>query len=182
MEERELSLNTSLIDETLNQKIGGKKQKEAGAHLKTTLNRNQAFKGRTDEDLRRRQTPRTKEECIMEFQESQIAVLGDKLKAHLSQAIPKNIALLSNRIGNSLVEDDQLIEGLVLLWSMTDSQTIGYHYLSNLKTTKRAKEFPRSLRTTEDSNKQEKPIIQIDKQELGQRKEELAHIMVVVRR
>ncbi|KAI8454322.1 hypothetical protein BY996DRAFT_6486492 [Phakopsora pachyrhizi] len=48
---------------------------------------------------------------------SQIAVLGDEPKAHLS---------------NSLVEDDQFIEGLVQLWSMTDSQRIGYHYLSNL--------------------------------------------------
>ncbi|KAI8446950.1 hypothetical protein BY996DRAFT_6468347 [Phakopsora pachyrhizi] len=107
---------------------------------------------------------------------------------------------------NSLVEDDQLIEGLVLLWSMTDSQRIGYHYLSNLKfvitikqgvdategkslglnnndkvnnsstqhqkeTMRRAKESPRSLRATEDINKQEKPIIQIDKQELGQRQD-----------
>ncbi|KAI8443562.1 hypothetical protein BY996DRAFT_6548461, partial [Phakopsora pachyrhizi] len=105
MEARELSLNTSLIDETLNQTIGGKKQKfethqvdnkaqeshwvygiqEAEAHLKTTLKRNQAFKGRTEEiemklmtnellefktefeQLNKENRKKTKEECIIEF-------------------------------------------------------------------------------------------------------------------
>ncbi|KAI8455533.1 hypothetical protein BY996DRAFT_6534465 [Phakopsora pachyrhizi] len=147
MEARDLSLNTSLIDAKEFERIKGNIESDNWRKEAESLNGSGI--GKRDN--------------WMELYSGG----WSSLENHFEEESSSRAEHQSITNETVLSADDQLIEGLVLLWSMTDSQRLGYHYLSNLK-----------FGSTVDV----KPIIQIDKQELGQRKEELAHIMVFVGR
>ncbi|KAI8457731.1 hypothetical protein BY996DRAFT_8392854 [Phakopsora pachyrhizi] len=156
IEARELSLNTSLIDETkeaesLNGSGIGKRDnqmglesdciygiQEAGAHLKTTLKRNQACRAtgygfKTEfEQLNKENRTKTKEECIMEFKE-EMSQRHSSVK-QFQRTLPYcptglfelvKVKLIHNQWNCALSHEATV--------HMTDSQRIGYHYLSNLK-------------------------------------------------
>ncbi|KAI8444823.1 hypothetical protein BY996DRAFT_6444244 [Phakopsora pachyrhizi] len=134
MEARKLSLNTSLIDETLNQTIGGKKQSD-GTSLKLTSSLETHF----EEESSLQGQNRSEEEVEMKLMTKELRFEIRELKVDSKREQDKDQggakALRSSNskehcpivqpdcLSNSSVEDDH----------MTASQRIGYHYLPNLK-------------------------------------------------
>ncbi|CAH7674329.1 hypothetical protein PPACK8108_LOCUS9240 [Phakopsora pachyrhizi] len=121
MEARKLSLNTSLIDETLNQTIGGKKQSD-GTSLKLTSSLETHF----EEESSLQGQNRSEEEVEMKLMTKELRFEIRELKVDSKREQDKDqggTELGKGSESNSSVEDDH----------MTASQRIGYHYLPNLK-------------------------------------------------